>query len=354
MRADATVTPFRIDISETALVDLAERLSRAPLQQPGRVNELLDLWRQGFDWREWEARLNTHPQFTTEIDGQRIHFLHVRSAERDTFPLILTHGWPGTVVEYLDVIAPLTAQGFDLVIPSIPGFAFSGPASGWNRYRTARAWAELMRRLGYESYGAVGNDVGATISLELGREDPEHVTGIHVTQIFSLPADPHDAGDLIGDDHERLERSTAFIQEHGAYLRLHATRPDTLAPALTDSPVGLLGWNAQLLESVDPAFALANITIYWLTGTGASAIRFYHEDARVSRPGGPTSRPVGLAEFTGDFFASIRRFAHRDHTSIVSWNTYPGGGHYAAHQAPSVLAQDITGFFRSLAHTATA
>lgn len=349
---------FRVDVSADTLDDLASRLARTRFVaescsdagvSTSYVRELVEYWRSGYDWRSWEELLNSYPQYTTEIDGQLIHFLHVRSGRPDGLPLILTHGWPGTVVEYLDIIEPLTRAGYHLVIPSIPGFGYSAPLSGrgWNRRRTARAWAELMNRLGYERYGAVGNDIGSTISLELGRLDSDHVTGVHVTQIFSTPSGARDElTDLDPDSLDRWRRLQRFLAAEGAYLTVHANQPHTVAHALLDSPAGLLAWNAQLFgHDVDRDFALTNVMIYWLTATAGSAIGFYHEDSRSPRPSEPTSTPVALAEFAGDVFASIPRFAHRDHRNIVSWNRFDGGGHYAAHQAPTELANDIDTFF---------
>src|SRR5262249_14005155 len=206
----------------------------------------------------WETRLNAYPQFTTTIDGQTVHFLHVRSPEPHARPLILTHGWPGTFVEYLDVIGPLCdprahgldpAEAYHLVIPSLPGFAFSGPTRerGWNIYRTARAWAELMRRLGYRSYGAAGNDFRAVICPELGRVDGEHVVGVHVTQIYAFPSgDPTELADLTPDEQRELGTLQWFYQNKMSYNTLMSQQPQTLAFALLDSPAGLLAWNAQL------------------------------------------------------------------------------------------------------------
>ncbi len=337
-----------------------------------RVQDLAKYWLDGFDWRTVEARLNSYPQFITDIDGQRIHFLHVRSPRADATPLLLSHGWPGSVVEYLDVIAPLTepadpdAPAFHLVIPSLPGFGFSGPTRGpgWGTQRTARAWAELMGRLGYQRYGLVGNDAGSMISPEVGRIDPEHVIGVHVTQLFSFPSgDPAEFQGLSAEDQAALAHLQWFMDNKFAFNVLHSQQPQTLAFALADSPAGLLAWNAQLLgESLDRDFVLANVAIYWLTGTSGSAIRFYYEDAHAAtKPSGPTTAPTtaptGLAMFGGDF-QSIRRFAERDHSNIVSWHAYgsaaPGGspadapGHYAAHEATDVLVADIREFFAGL------
>lgn len=359
--SEREIRPFRIDIPQADLDDLADRLARTRWIQeiPGsgstygmpleRVRALAEYWRDGYDWRAWEARLNAHPQFTTTIDGQNVHFLHIRSERENAFPLILTHGWPGSVAEYLDVIEPLTSAGFDLVIPSIPGFGFSGPTTdqGWTMYRVARAWAELMARLGYERYGAVGNDGGALISPEVGRVDAEHVAGVHVTQLFSFPSgDPAEKQDLTDDEAAALEHLQWFWENMGAFNQLQSQQPQTLAHALSDSPVGLLGWNAQLFApELDDDFVLTNVAIYWFTGTSASSMRFYYENDKASeRPTEPTTVPIALAAAKGDF-ASIRRFAERDHSNIVSWNSYEEGGHYQAHQAPGQLAEDVRAFF---------
>jgi len=374
------VRPYTVEVAQAKLDDLTDRLRRSlwPDELPAagsqygvageRVRSLAAYWLERFDWRALEARLNAYPQFVTEIDGEDIHFLHIRSSRPDATPLVLTHGWPGTIVEYLDVIAPLTepadadAPAFHLVIPSLPGFGFSGPtrSPGWNRFRTARAWAELMARLGYERYGAVGNDAGSMISPELGRIDPEHVAGVHVTQLFSFPSgDPAEFEGLSEADQAALQHLQWFYSEMFSFNTVHSQQPQTLAYALADSPVGLLAWNAQLFgESLDPEFIVANVAIYWLTGTAGSSIRFYYEDAHAAdQPDGPTTVPTGLAMFAGDF-QSIRRFAERDHGAIVSWNSYgsaaapaggrDAGGHYAAHEATDVLVGDIRQFFASL------
>lgn len=377
----STVTPFRVDVPQARLDDLADRLRKAlwPDELPGvgdaygvpagRVRALAQYWLEEFDWRALESELNAHPQFTTEIDGETIHFLHVRSSRADATPVILTHGWPGSIVEYLDVIGLLTEPesasdpAFHVVIPSLPGFGFSGPtrSTGWNRYRTARAWAELMARLGYERYGAIGNDGGSMVSPEIGRHDPEHVIGVHVTQLFSFPSgDPAEFEGLSEADMAALGHLQWFHENKMAFNTLHSQQPQTIAYALADSPVGLLGWNAQLFgESLDPRFVIANIAIYWLTGTAGSSLRFYYEDAHTAEhPTEPTTTPTALAMFAGDF-QSIRRFAERDHHNIVRWNSYDTGsatggandaaGHYSAHEAPEVLVADIREFFAGLA-----
>jgi pimeloyl-ACP methyl ester carboxylesterase len=366
------IRPFQIQIPQADLDDLADRLARTrwPDELPGvggdygvsldYVKGLAERWRTSYDWRKWEARLNDYPQFTTSIDGQNIHFLRVGSPAPDALPLILTHGWPGSVVEFLDVIGPLTdpaahggdpADAFELIVPSLPGYGFSGPTHerGWSNHRIARAWAELMRRLGHTRYGAVGNDAGSLISPELGRIDPEHVVGVHVTQLFSFPSgDPAELADLTPEEQRELGTLQWFYEHKLSFNTLMSQQPQTLAFALLDSPVGLLAWNAQLLgEDLDADFALTNVVLYWLTGTAASAARLYYENAHATPPTEPTTAPTGLAAFGGDF-SGIRRFAERDHKNIVHWSVFDHGGHFAAHKVPDLLVGDIREFFRSL------
>ncbi|MFF5109893.1 epoxide hydrolase family protein [Streptosporangium sp. NPDC000509] len=368
MSENAEIKPFRIDVPQARLDDLHDRLDRTlwPDELPDAgwdygvpveyVRNLAEYWRHEYDWRAHEAEINRHPQFTTEIDGQNIHFLHVRSRHENALPLILTHGWPGSIVEYLKIIEPLTdpedpARAFHLVIPSLPGFGLSGPTGekGWNRYRIAGAWAELMRRLGYDRYGAVGNDGGSLISPEVGRIDPEHVVGVHVTQLFSFPSgDPAEFERITPEDQKALEVLQEFYDTKMSFNTLHSQQPQTLSYAIFDSPTGLLGWNSQLLgDSVDADFILTNTMLYWLTGTATSATRLYYEDARAEHPTEPTKTPTGLAMFDGDF-VSMRTFAERDHTNIVHWKSYDRGGHYAAHIVPDVLAEDLRTFYDGL------
>jgi pimeloyl-ACP methyl ester carboxylesterase len=364
----AQIRPFRIEVPQRDLDDLRARLEQTRWAAPAgeeygfampRLRRLVGYWLTGYDWRAQEARLNSYPQFVAEIDGQPVHFLHVRCGDSDAVPLILTHGWPGSIAEYLDLIRPLTepgaagGQAFDMVIPSLPGFGFSGPASspGWGTQRTARAWAELMARLGYDRYGVVGNDAGSMISPEVGRQDPEHVAGVHVTQLYSFPSGaPGEMDDLSAEEQDALGVLSWFWEHKGAFNTLHSQQPQTLAHAITDSPAGLLAWNAQLFdESLDEDFVLTNTMLYWLTGTGGTSIRFYYEDARAPRPAGPTRIPLALAAASDGDFRSIRRFAERDHANIASWHVLPGvSGHYAAHTHPDVLAADIRAFFTNL------
>ena len=373
MSSDA-LTPYTVEIPDADLDDLRSRLARVrwpdELADAGWdygvprafVSELVGYWRDGYDWRSHEARLNEHPQYLTEIDGQRVHFLHIRSPEPDALPLICTHGWPMSVFEYLDLIGPLSDprnhggdpdDAFHLVIPSVPGIAFSGPTSepGWDTRRTAAAWVTLMDRLGYDRYGAHGNDAGSMISPEVGRHDPDRVVGVHVTQLFSFPSgDPGEFADLSDEDQAAL----AFLQEFSssgglAYNEYQSAQPQTLAYALQDSPAGWAAWISQLFrDAVDKDTILTHATAYWVTDTVGSSIRRYYAEAHsASRPDGPTTVPTGVAIFAEDF-QSVRRFADRDHANIVSWNRYPRGSHFSPHDATDLLVDDIRSFFKSL------
>jgi pimeloyl-ACP methyl ester carboxylesterase len=375
--SDDAITPFRIDIPQQDLADLAARLDRTrwPGELPGadwsygvalrRVREMAAYWRHGFDWPARQARLNQFPQFTTVIDGQRIHFLHVRSPERAAFPLILTHGWPGSVAEFAEVIGPLTnplqhggdpIDAFDVVVPSLPGFGFSAPVSesGWGVERTARAWAELMARLGYARYGAQGGDWGARISPQLARADPAHVAGVHVNALVALPdGAPGEMESLDADDLAALGGVRRWNTERSGYAQIMSTRPQTLAYALDDSPAGLLAWNLEWFDDYGehpaaiPADAiLANVALYWLTGTGGSSGRIYKEAAASWGQPAPRSKvPTAGAVFAGD--STVRAFAQRDH-SVARWTRFDRGGHFAALQAPDLLVGDMCEFFRGL------
>jgi pimeloyl-ACP methyl ester carboxylesterase len=372
--ADSHIHPFRVDIAQADLEDLHARLDRVrwPDELPDAgwthgvpldyVRELVGHWRTGYDWRAHEARLNAHPQFTTTIDGQRVHFLHVRSPEPDALPLICTHGWPMSVFEYLDLIGPLSDPGahggdrsdaFHLVIPSIPGVAFSGPTTepGWDTRRVARAWIELMTRLGYERYGAHGNDAGSEVSPEVGRYDPDRVVGVHVTQLFSFPSgDPAEFAGMTEEDMAAMQFLEEFTSGGGlAYNTYQSAQPQTLAYALQDSPAGWLAWVTQLFQqSVDRDYIVTNAAAYWLTNTIGSSIRRYYAQAHTQdAPAEPTTAPTGVAIFAADF-QSIRRFADRDHSNIVSWNRYDRGSHFSPHDAPELLVEDIRAFFRPL------
>jgi pimeloyl-ACP methyl ester carboxylesterase len=372
----AEIRPFQIAIPDTDLDDLRERLARTrwPDELPGAdwrygtprgyVQELAKYWRTAYDWRTHEARLNQYPQFTTTIDGQNIHFLHVRSAEPGALPLILTHGWPGSIVEFLSMIGPLTdprahggdpADAFHVVIPSIPGFGFSAPLreAGWDSRRTARAWDDLMHRLGYTRYGAHGGDMGSFICHQQGVLHPDGLVGVHVLQLFSFPSgDPAEMANLTQEDMARLQALANFRQRAG-YQAIHQTRPQTLSYGLTDSPAGQLAWNLELLtgwgeyDVLSRDDILTNVMLYWLTGTAGSSAHMYYENAQSGATGAqePNAVPTGVAVFPHDFL-SIRRFAERDNTNIVQWSEFDRGGHFAAMEVPDLLVDDIRTFFR--------
>ncbi|GAA1709512.1 hypothetical protein GCM10009745_66770 [Kribbella yunnanensis] len=357
MAGSAELTPYVIEVPEEQLTDLRRRLAGIRSRLEPDLQKLVDYWRDEYDWRAWERRLNQYPQYTTTIDGTNVHFLHIRSPRPTAFPLILSHGWPGSIVEYVDVIGPLTDLGYDLVIPSLPGYTWSGPTPdrGWGPRRIARAWAALMERLGYHRYGAAGNDWGSHIAPELGRVAPDAVTGVHVTQLFCFPegewlayppsVEP-DRTALSAADREALDGLRDLQRSSSCYAHVHAQRPHVLATALNDSPVGLLDWNRQVMGDLDPDTLLTHITAYWLTGTAASAMQLYAEYARQPAPGAPTTVPLAVSSFRDDL-TPIRAYATRDHANITTWTQHNTGGHYAAHQAPDLLIEDLHTFFTS-------
>lgn len=364
------IRSFTIDIPQEDLDDLRDRLARTrwAADMPGAgwdygvpaeyLRELADYWQHGYDWRAAEAKLNALPQFTTQIDGERIHFVHVRSAMPGAVPLILSHGWPASVLEYTGIIQaltdPLPADGlaFDVVIPSLPGCGFSGPTRepGWDGVRTAGAWAVLMDRLGYDAYGAAGNDWGGVATQLMSYAAPDHLLGMHVTQLLAFPDDEVDMDTLTEDEKTAMADMAAWQETRGAYYALQSHQPQTLAHALTDSPVGLLGWFSQILgPELDRDFVLTNVMIHWLTGTVASAMRVYYEGAHNPLPDAePTDIPLGVAQFHEEF-RGIRRFADEFRT-IVSWNNYDEPGHYAARQYPELFVTDLRRFFTAVLH----
>jgi pimeloyl-ACP methyl ester carboxylesterase len=368
------IVPFTIDIPQDALDDLRQRLEQTRFANelpdtgdiygvPGAyVREMAELWTDGYDWRTWEARLNAYPQFTTEIDGQRIHFLHVRSREADAVPLVLLHGWPGSIVEFLHVIEPLTdpvahgaqaSDAFHVVIPSMPGFGFSGPTRerGWTTNRTARAVAELMRRLRYTRYGAQGGDFGAVVGPDLGRVDPEHVIGVHVNAATYgfIPfgeLGEEELSSLTDSERVRLDRMNHHIEHRFGYFGMQSTRPQTLAYGMSDSPVGLLAWIGDWfyhVPGIDRDRVLTNIMLYWLTNTFASSIRVYYEDMHSGERPVPSTVPTGVANFAEDI--AIRRYAEQLN-QIVHWSEFERGSHFAAMEVPELLVEDVRAFFR--------
>lgn len=379
---DELISPFRIQIPQAELDDLNARLehTRWPDELPGvgwsygvpvsYLKGLADYWRTSYDWRTFEAKLNDFPQFTTEIDGQNIHFLHVHSPEPDAMPLLLTHGWPGSIVEFMNIIGPLTnprayggdpADAFHVIAPSIPGFGFSGQTNetGWDMTRVARCWAELMSRLGYERYGAQGGDTGAVISPMLGGIDSKHVVGVHVNGSLGFPTgDPSELAGLSEAEQARLAGMQRQLEDGAGYAIIQSTRPQTVGFGLADSPVGQLAWIVEKFkEWTDPAFELpedavdrdlilTNVSVYWFTNTATSSARLYKE-GRVSW-GQQTKRsevPSGVAVFPGD--VGVRAIAEREN-NVVHWSEFERGGHFPALEVPDLLIGDVRTFFRSL------
>jgi pimeloyl-ACP methyl ester carboxylesterase len=383
--AQATgIQPYRISVPQADIDDLRERLARTRWagDLPGTgwnrgvptayLRELATYWAQAYDWRVQEAALNSYPQFITTVDGAALHFMHVRSAEPGATPLLLLHGWPGSIVEFLDMIGPLTdpaahggdpADAFDLVIPSLPGYGFSGPLTraGWTDGRTAAALAELMARLGYRRYGIQGGDVGAFIAPLIGRAVPDRVIGVHLNALVTFPTgDPADMAAMSEVDRGRLAAMEEWQQRSGAYMQVQGTRPQTIAHSLTDSPAGLLAWIVEKFQEwTDPAAALpedavdrdrilTDVSIYWFTGTAGSAAHTYYErfnDPAMWTPPERSTVPTAVAVFTTD--VTVRPFADKVH-NVVRWSEFTRGGHFAALEAPDVLTADVREFFRGL------
>ncbi|WP_372671784.1 epoxide hydrolase family protein [Amycolatopsis kentuckyensis] len=382
--------PFRIAIPDADLIDLDRRLAetRWPGEIPdsgwtrgvplGYLKELVEYWRTSFDWRAAEEKINSFPQFTTTIDGANIHFVHVKSPEPDATPLILTHGWPGSFVEFIDIIEPLTnprAHGgkpedaFHVVIPSIPGFAFSGPTGepGWDLARIAKAWAELMSGLGYDRYVAQGGDLGSWISVGLAGVDFEHVAGVHLNFLPTPPPpDPAALAGLTEQEFGRLGKLAQFVEDQSAYMKLQSTRPQTIAYGLTDSPVLQLAWIIEKFrewsdsekvpeDAISRDTLLTNVAIYWFTATAGSAAQFYFENAAMlptaptqPAPPPPLPVPLGVAVFPHDPGQAIRRFAEPFFPNIVHWSEFDRGGHFAALEQPELFVGDLRAFKRAL------
>jgi pimeloyl-ACP methyl ester carboxylesterase len=392
---NGAIRPFDVEIPEEDLDDLRRGIAatrwpskelvedRSQGVQLATMQELARYWTSDYDWRKCEAKLNALPQFTTEIDGVEIHFIHVRSPHEDAMPLVMTHGWPGSVIELLETIGPLTdptAHGgqaedaFHLVLPSLPGYGFSGePADlGWNVGRVAQAWAELMRRLGYTRYVAQGGDVGAAVTDTMGRQAPEGLLGIHTNLLVAalaivdqLPAESE--GERAARDAEATFRASGF----GYFLEM-ATRPQTIGYALLDSPVALAAWMldhdtdsyykiSRAFVDGEPAGNLTrehivdNITTYWLTGTGASAARSYWEDGRAqaeARAAGQAppevSLPVAFTTFPGEIFAVPRSWVEQVYPTLAYFNEVEKGGHFAAWEEPELFSEELRAAFSSV------
>ena len=382
--------PFSIDAPQSALDDLHERLERTrfPEQLPDAgwdygteleyLRRLLAYWRDDYDWRATEARLNGFQQFTTEIDGARIHFLHVRSPEPDALPIVITHGWPGSIVEFLDVIGPLSnprafggdaADAFHVVVPSLPGYGFSGPTRerGWHPMRVARAWVQLMAGLGYSRYTAQGGDWGSFVTLQVAAADPAHCVGVHVNFLPSIPS----TDDHTDEEREFLADAARYNDDDSGYFKEQSTKPQTIGYALEDSPAGLAAWVVEKFRTwtdrngdVEDHFTkdqlLDNLMLYWLTGTAHSSARMYYEfvhglmdgsidltasvgSHRLTDVGVPV--PVGYARYPNEIMRTSRRWAAAQY-NIVHFVDMPRGGHFAAFEVPGLFVDDVRAWGR--------
>jgi pimeloyl-ACP methyl ester carboxylesterase len=390
---DTTIRPFRVDLPEEDLVDLRRRVAavrwpsrelvsdRSQGVQLATTQELARYWAADYDLRRLEARLNALPQFTTEIDGVDIHFLHVRSPHQGALPLIMTHGWPGSVIELLGTVGPLTdptAHGgraedaFDLVLPSIPGYGFSGEPTevGWDPGRIGQAWAKLMSRLGYSRYVAQGGDLGAYVTDAMGRQAPQGLVGIHMNLLVAQPADGGDRRSETEQERAAADAIATFRATGFAYFLEQATRPQTIGYALLDSPVALAAWmldhdtdsyykiaraflDGQASGNLTRDHILDNITLYWLTGTGASAARAYWETGRAqalaaSQAPPPVSVPVSFTTFPGENFRAPRSWVEQAYPTLAYFNEVDRGGHFAAWEEPELFSSEVRAAFRSL------
>ena len=375
--------PYRIDVPESVISDLKERLQRTrwPDQLPGTTWEygtdstalqrLCKHWAEDFDWRAAEARLNEWPQFTTTVDGQNLHYAHIRSPHENAMPLVVTHGWPGSIAEFLKVVGPLTnptqhggsaEDAFHVVVPSIPGYGFSGPTTdqGWDVVRVARAIAAVMSGLGYERYGAQGGDWGSIISSHIALQDFEHVAGIHINMVVARPPDENPMDGVLPEEMAGLAFMAQFRGHETGYQEIQKTRPQTLAYGLTDSPAGLAGWILEKFRqwsdcdgdpfSVHTLDELCtNIMIYWVTGTINSSTRLYYETIGPGRatPLPRVETPTGCAIFPKELYQAPRVWADRQY-NVQGWSRFDHGGHFAAMEQPALLVDDIRSFFRTL------
>lgn len=376
--AAAAIRPFKIHVPDSVLADLDRRLADTqwPDQLPGthweygaditQVRELAVYWQKQYDWRAQEARINRFDQFTTEIDGQQIYFIHQRSSHPGATPLLLIHGWPGSIVEFLGLIRPLTeprdpkAPAFDVVIPSLPGFGFSGPTTsqGWGPRRMAKALVVLMARLGYTRYGIQGGDWGSLIARDMANEAPSRVIGLHLNLLAAPPPNPEAVAQM--SDSER-KRASWFQREESSFFFLQAAEPQTLAYALTDSPVGLLAWmvskfrvltdnRGDFLTAVDRDTFLTNVMLYWVTGTAGSAMRIYRENRLTGEEAERHPRldtPVAYADFPKEVFASPASWIEGTY-NVVQVTEMPRGGHFAALEQPDLLVTDVRKFFATV------
>ena len=394
IEAGAKIRSFHVEVPEEAVDDLRRRIAatRWPTKelvddrtqgvQLEATRALAEYWLDEYDFGRVEARLNALPQFKTEIDGVEIHFIHVRSSHDDALPLIVTHGWPGSIVELLDIVGPLTdptayggqsGDAFDLVIPSLPGYGFSAEPRelGWNLGRVARAWAELMHRLGYSHYAAQGGDVGAGVTDAMGRLGLEGLIGIHTNLLVPALNDPAALPAKTEQERAALAAIKTFQTSGNGYFVEQATRPQTIGYALLDSPVALAAWmidhDTDAYYKIARAFAggkpsgnltrdhiLDNVTLYWLTGTGTSAARSYWEAYGPDAPGAgqappPDVRiPVGFTTFPGEIWRTPRSWVEQSYANVVYYNEAARGGHFAAWEEPAIFADEMRAAFRSV------
>jgi pimeloyl-ACP methyl ester carboxylesterase len=400
--APSSIRPFRVNVPDEALVDLRRRLAATrwperetvPDESQGAplatIQELVRYWQADYDWRKVEARLNALPQFLTEIDGLDIHFIHIASKHEDALPLIVTHGWPGSVIEQLKIIEPLTnpaahgasaSDAFHLVIPSLPGYGFSAKpvAAGWGPERTARAWVTLMRRLGYTQFVAQGGDLGAGVCTAMAKQGPPELLGIHTNFPGTIPAEVakalQDGGPpppgLQADEARAYEQLTLLFAKRRAYAQMMATRPQTLY-GLADSPVALAAWmfdhgdgNGQPAAAMTSAVlgrtigghpagdltrddVLDDITLYWLTNTAVSAARFYWELHFSLYNAANVSVPAAVSAFPGENYQAPRSWTERAYSKLIYFNAVERGGHYAAWEQPKLFSEELRAGFRSL------
>jgi len=371
------IRPFSIKVDDEVLADLKARLLRTRWPEAELVDdwsqgvplhwirEICQYWADGYDWRAREVRLNRFPQFTTEIDGLDIHFLHLRSRERAALPLIITHGWPGSIVEFMKVIDPLVdpvahggdpADAFHVVCPSLPGFGFSAKPSstGWGVDRIASAWAVLMARLGYSRYGAQGGDWGSTVTTSLGVHDAAHCAGIHITLAFGTR--PQVEGEPTAEERRALAGIKHYSDWDSGYSKQQSTRPQTLGYGLTDSPAGQAAWILEKFwawtdcdghpENIFTKDELIdNVMLYWLTETAASSARLYWESFGRRRVMHAVAVPTGVAVFPKEIVTPVRRWMEPNFTNIQHWSEMPKGGHFAAFEQPELFVRDVRAFF---------
>ena len=378
------IEPFRVDVPDDVLDDLRARLARTRLPNQvdgaawdqgtelGYLQELLAYWRDEFDWRAQEARLNAFDQFVTEIEGQRIHFVHHRSPEPDAVPLLISHGWPGSVVEFLDVIGPLTdprahggdpADAFHVIAPSLPGFAFSGPTHerGWHPRRIAGAYVQLMAELGYGRYGAQGGDWGSIVCACVADLDPEHVVGLHLNFVTVPKPEGATIEDLTDEERRALVAQSEWRTTGAGYQEIQGTKPQSVGYGLEDSPAGLAAWIVEKFgawsdgapfpeDSFTRDQLLTNITTYWVTATATSSARIYYEMRQIGRGALPqhyVAVPTGIANFPGEVTRTPRAWVEHRY-NVTHWTNHDRGGHFAAMQVPDLYVDDIREFFRPL------